>query len=100
MSPTALAWGRTTHVGSQAQTYIPGMRSRPRDTAPASWAQYEMVLDEMDGAARFRAAIDLSDAVREIRLTGIRSRHPELSRQEAVARLVAQEYGVELPRRK
>lgn len=51
----------------------------------------------MDGSSRLNTAIELSDAVREIRLAGIRSRHPELSPREAVARLVAEDYGVELP---
>jgi len=74
------------------------MSSRPLDTAPASWSQYEAVLDRLGGSARLYAAIELSDAVREIRLAGIRSRHPELSLREAVARLVAEDYGVELPR--
>jgi len=74
------------------------MSSRPLDTAPASWSQYEAVLDRLGESARLYAAIELSDAVREIRLAGIRSRHPELSLREAVARLVAEDYGVELPR--
>lgn len=74
------------------------MSSRPLDTTPASWAQYEAVLDRMDGPMRLRAALELSDAVRQIRLAGIRSQHPELSAGEAMARLVAEDYGVQLPR--
>ena len=54
----------------------------------------------MDGPARLHAALELSEAVREIRLAGIRARHPELSPREAVERLVVEDYGVELPRRK
>jgi hypothetical protein len=54
----------------------------------------------MDGAARLHAALELSEAVHEVRLAGIRSRHPELSAWEAVARLVAEDHGVELPRQK
>ena len=73
------------------------MISRPLDTAPASWTEYNAVLDRMDGAARLCAAIELSDAVREVRLAGIRTRHPELSAEEVVARLVAEDYGVTLP---
>lgn len=76
------------------------MSSRPADTAPASWSRYEAVLDRMDGPARLHAAVELSEAVREIRLAGIRSRNPELTRQEAVVRLVAEDYGVELRRPK
>ena len=73
------------------------MSSRPIDTAPASWSQYEAILDRIGETARLNAAIELSDAVRKIRLDGIRSRHPKLSLREAVALLVAEDYGVELP---
>ena len=73
------------------------MSSRPKDTAPASWSQYEAILDRNGETARLNAAIELSDAVRKIRLDGIRSRHPELSLREAVALVVAEDYGVELP---
>jgi hypothetical protein len=73
------------------------MISRPLDTAPASWSEYNAVLDRMDGPARLHAAVELSDAVREVRLAGIRARHPEMTRQEIVARLVSEDYGVTLP---
>jgi len=73
------------------------MTSRPLDTSPASWAIYECALDRMGGPARVRVAMELSEAAREIRLAGIMARHPELSRRQVVARLVADEYRVELP---
>ena len=73
------------------------MSSRPLDTSAASWSQYEAVLDQMDGPARLHAAVELSDAVHEIRLARIRSRHPELTDREVVARLVAEDHGVQLP---
>lgn len=76
------------------------MSSRPLDTTPASWSQYEAVLDQMDGPTRLRAAVELSEAVREIRLAGIRSRHPGLSLRQALVRLVAEDYGVDLPDQK
>ena len=76
------------------------MSSRPLDTAPASWSQYEAILDRLDGSARLNAAVELSEAVHDIRLAGIRSRHPELSHREAVAQLVAEDHGVDLPRQK
>jgi hypothetical protein len=74
------------------------MTSRPLDTSPASWSAHNIVLDQMGGPARLQAAVELSDAVREIRLAGIRARNPELSRREAVAELVLEDYGVDLPR--
>ena len=76
------------------------MTSRPLDTTPASWSQYEAVLDRMDGPARLNAAVELSEAVHEIRLAGIRSRHPDLSHRDAVAQLVAEDHGVTLPHQK
>ncbi len=74
------------------------MTSRPLDTSAASWSAYLTVLDQMGGPARLHAAVELSDAVREIRLAGIRARNPELSLREAVAELVSEDYGVALPR--
>lgn len=73
------------------------MATRPLDTTPASWSAYNAVLDRMDGPARLHAAVELSEAVREIRLAGIRARHPQLTPQEVVARLVSEEFGVDLP---
>lgn len=77
--------------------YIPGMTPRPLDTHPEAWARCNAVLDRMDGPARLLAALELSDAVREIRLAGLRSRHPDLSPRALVARLVAEDYGISLP---
>lgn len=76
------------------------MTTRPLDTAPEAWSRYEAVLDSLDGQGRLRAAVDLSEAVRELRLAGIRARSPGLSVAEAIAQLVAEDYGVELPGRR
>ena len=70
---------------------------RPLDTAPAIWSEYNAVLDRMDGAARLNAAVELSDTVREVRLSGIRARFPERTPQEWVAQLVLEEHGITLP---
>jgi len=72
------------------------MSMRPMDTTPDAWSKYQNILDEMDGPARLCAAIELSEAVREIRLAGLRSRHPELSSEQLVSRIVFEEYGVSL----
>lgn len=73
------------------------MSPRPLDTLPAAWDVYRAALDRMDGPARLEAAIELSESVREIRLSGIRARHPELSPREVIARWVLEEYGLGLP---
>lgn len=72
------------------------MTPRPMDTTPDAWSAYQTVLDEMDGPARVCAAIELSEAVREIRIAGLRARYPELCTEELVAHLVFEEYGVSL----
>jgi hypothetical protein len=74
------------------------MTPRPFDTSAAAWAVQNAALDRMGGPARLRAAIQLSEAVREIRLAGLQARHPELDRRGVVARLVQEEYGIRLPR--
>ncbi len=73
------------------------MISRPHDTSPAAWSEYNAVLDRMGGTARIQAAVELSDAVREVRLAGLHARHPVLTRREIVAQLVSEDYGVTLP---
>jgi len=72
------------------------MSPRPHDTTPAAWSAYQGLLAEMDGPARLCAAIELSEAVREIRMAGLEARCPELSAEERVARLVLEEYGIAL----
>ena len=69
----------------------------PLDTAAASWSEYNAVLDRMDGAARLFAAVELSDLIREVRLSGIRARFPDMTPQERVAQLVLEDYGIILP---
>ena len=73
------------------------MSPRPLDTTPSTWASYASVLDRMGGPARLNAAVELSESVRELRIDGIRRRHPELSMEQAVARWVLEEYGLTLP---
>lgn len=73
------------------------MRVRPLDPHPAAWSAQQEALARMGGEARLEAAIELSEAVRELRLAGIESRHRGLSRRQAVALLVLEEHGVRLP---
>lgn len=72
------------------------MSPRPHDTTPEAWSAYQSVIDEMDGPARLHAAIELSEAVREIRIAGLRARYPQLSHEELVSQVVREEYGVSL----
>jgi hypothetical protein len=72
------------------------MSPRPLDTSPAAWDVYGAALAALDGPARLHAAVELSESVREIRLSGIQARHPELNSREVIARWVLEEYGLDL----
>jgi hypothetical protein len=71
------------------------MPSPPADTSPAAWAAYNAVLERMSGAERVAIAVELSEAVREIRLAGIQDQFG-VTRPEAVRRLILEEYGVDV----
>lgn len=73
------------------------MSTRPRDTAPAAWSAQAAVLERMGGSARVLAAVELSDAIRGVRIAGIRARNPDLDHRRALSRLISEDYGVDLP---
>lgn len=60
------------------------MSSRPGDTSSASWRAQLGILSSMAPAARVKAALELSDWVRETQIQGILTRHAGWSRREAV----------------
>jgi hypothetical protein len=64
------------------------MSTRPRDTSDASWVAQRGAVGGMDPASRVRAAIDLSDSVREIQIEGLLARNPEWKRSDAVNALI------------
>jgi hypothetical protein len=50
----------------------------------------------MDGEARMRAAIDLSESVRELQIEGLLGRNPSWGRAQAVRYLVLKQWAVDL----
>jgi hypothetical protein len=64
------------------------MSARPRDTSDASWVAQRDAVGGMDPASRVRAAIDLSDSVREIQIQGLLARNPAWKRSDAVHALI------------
>lgn len=64
------------------------MSTRPHDTSDASWAARRDAVAAMDPASRVRAAIDLSESVREIQIQGLLARNPAWSRADAVRWLI------------
>ncbi|MFQ5890847.1 MAG: hypothetical protein ACE5JR_12445 [Gemmatimonadota bacterium] len=70
------------------------MRFRPLDTTADALQAQRSALSKLDPEARVRAALEMSDSTRGLRLAGLRSRHPEASERELVARFIAEAYGV------
>ena len=64
------------------------MATRPLDTSSAGWAAQRGVILGMDPSARVRAAIDLSESVRDIQIQGLLARNPNWTRLDAVRWLV------------
>lgn len=64
------------------------MTPRPLDTSPEGWAVQREALARMGGEGRIRTAIELSEAVRTLRLEGILARNPHWTRAEAVQSLL------------
>ena len=64
------------------------------DTTPRAAAIQLKLYQEAGPSRRAQIAVDLSDAVRETALAGIRRRHPEYSEQEVRAAFLHLVYGV------
>jgi hypothetical protein len=71
--------------------------SRPLDTTPEAWSEQKAVMRRLGPEGRVRLAIELSDAVRSIQISGILARHPGWTHADAVRHLVKTLYGVTLP---
>lgn len=74
------------------------MRNPPDDTSVASWHTQLGILARMDPESRVRAAIELSDAVRELQIQGILVRNPDWSRRHAIELLTLRLVGGEVDR--
>lgn len=70
----------------------------PRDTSQQAHEIQLVVLRRQGGPRRVELAFEMSEAAREISLSGMRSRHPELAPAQARARLLRQILGEELHR--
>ncbi len=57
-----------------------------RDTTAEAELVQLTAIRAMDGAARLRQAMELSEAMRRLALAGLRVRHPEYSERELIAR--------------
>ncbi|MRG91827.1 hypothetical protein GF068_07795 [Polyangium spumosum] len=63
------------------------------DTSPEADARYHELLRRMTPERRLEAAMRLSQAVRELALVGIQTRHPDAGEEELRVRLTVRLYG-------
>lgn len=74
------------------------MNIRPLDTTEDALQAQRSALSKLGPEARVRAALEMSDAARRIRVSGLRSRRPGVGRRELMARYIAEVHGVRLDR--
>lgn len=74
------------------------MSERPLDTTPEAHRVQRAALADLGPAARFRAALEMSESVRRVCLSGLRRRHPDATPRELAARF-AEDMSEEPPER-
>jgi hypothetical protein len=72
-------------------------RMIPFDTSAEAAAVQQEIFRRMTPEQRFKAAVEMSDSMRDLALTGIRSRRPELTEEEALQELMRKMYGSAAP---
>ena len=65
----------------------------PTDTTPRAAARHLELYRRAGAARRVAIALELSEAVRETTLAGIRRRHPEFSEREVAEAVLDAAYG-------
>lgn len=73
------------------------MSGIPRDTTVEAWRIRRGIIAAMTPEERLRTALELGEAVHEIRIAGLLDRNPGWSRRDAVRRLIFLDTGVALP---
>jgi len=67
------------------------------DTSPEAAAVQQEIFRRMTPEQRLRIALELSEELRNIALSGVRSRHPEMSEEELKFELMRIIYGFVAP---
>jgi hypothetical protein len=97
--PSSAEIGVERPPGSSSRSgYVRPMAKRPADTTAEGWHAQREAHARLGPAGRVQVAVELSDAVREIQIEGLRARHPEWDRSTAVRHLIAAQFGIDLPK--
>jgi hypothetical protein len=70
------------------------MAIEPMDTPVTARNLQEQAHIRLGPEGRLRIALDLSEAVRDLRLAGIRSRYPDASEAELIRQILFEDYGL------
>lgn len=70
------------------------MTLHPMDTSPEVERRQADAHAALGPTGRVEIAVELSEAVRELRLAGLRSAFPEASRRELVKRFISEVHGI------
>lgn len=70
------------------------MASEPLDTSVTAQDLQDQAHSDLGPEGRLRIAFDLSEAVRNLRLAGLRSSQPDVSEAELVRRFIFETHGV------
>lgn len=70
------------------------MNLHPMDTSPEVERRQADAHRALGPTGRVELAVELSEAVRELRLAGLRSTFPEVRRRELVKRFISEVHGV------
>ena len=65
------------------------------DTAPSAQAQQDQAHTRLGPEGRLRVALELSEAVRNLRLAGLRSVSPDASEAELVQMFISESHGIQ-----
>ena len=76
--------------------YIACMSIRRLDTTADALEAQRSAHGRLGPEGRVRAALDMSDSIRGIRLSGLRARYPGASDRELILRLTAELHGVRM----
>lgn len=74
------------------------MNLHPMDTSPEVERRQAEAHAALGPTGRVKMAVELSEAVRELRLAGLRSTFPKVPRRELVKRFISEVHGIPVER--
>ena len=93
-NPTLRDLGRFQYLDNPELCHYSEWQHMPSDTHPDAERVQTEIFRRMTPGQRVEVAFEMSESIRNISLDGLRSRRPDLSREEALRELMRLMYGV------